>query len=38
VSDVVLDFSQVDDLHVHALGVVAQSARPGLYLLGVCTT
>jgi hypothetical protein len=34
-NDVVLDFSQVDDLRVHALGVVAQSARPGLYLLGL---
>ena len=34
-NDVILDFSQVDDLRVHALGVVAQSAQPGLHLLGL---
>jgi anti-anti-sigma regulatory factor len=33
--DVILDFSQVDDLRVHALGIVAQSARPGVHLLGL---
>jgi len=33
--EVILDFSQVEDLRVHALGVVAQSAQPGLHLLGL---
>ncbi|HYZ88862.1 MAG TPA: hypothetical protein VE620_06165 [Myxococcales bacterium] len=32
---VIIDFGQVDDLRVHALGVVAQSAQPGVYLLGL---
>ena len=32
---VILDFGQVDDLRVHALGVVAQSAQPGTHLLGL---
>ena len=34
-TDVLLDFSQVEDLRVHALGIVAQSARPGIHLLGL---
>jgi hypothetical protein len=34
-SEVILDFSQVEDLRVHALGIVAQSAQPGLHLLGL---
>jgi len=33
--EVILDFSQVEDLRVHALGIVAQSAQPGLHLLGL---
>jgi hypothetical protein len=33
--EVILDFSQVDDLRVHALGIVAQSAQPGVHLLGL---
>ncbi len=33
--EVILDFSQVDDLRVHALGIVAQSARSGVHLLGL---
>jgi hypothetical protein len=32
---VIIDFGQVDDLRVHALGVVAQSAHPGVHLLGL---
>jgi hypothetical protein len=32
---VIIDFGQVDDLRVHALGVVAQSAQPGVHLLGL---
>jgi hypothetical protein len=34
-SEVIVDFSQVEDLRVHALGIVAQSAQPGLQLLGL---
>jgi hypothetical protein len=34
-SEVILDFSQVEDLRVHALGIVAQSAPPGVHLLGL---
>jgi len=34
-SEVILDFSQVEDLRVHALGIVAQSAQPGLHILGL---
>jgi len=34
-TDVLLDFSQVEDLRVHALGIVAQAARPGVHLLGL---
>jgi hypothetical protein len=33
--EVILDFSQVDDLRVHALGIVAQSANGTLHLLGL---
>jgi len=32
---VIVDFGQVEDLRVHALGVVAQSAQPGVHLLGL---
>ncbi|HWE24674.1 MAG TPA: hypothetical protein VG496_12125 [Myxococcales bacterium] len=32
---VIVDFGQVDDLRVHALGVVAQAAQPGVHLLGL---
>jgi hypothetical protein len=32
---VILDFGQVDDLRVPALGVVAQSAQVGVHLLGL---
>jgi len=34
-SEVILDFSQVEDLRVHALGIVAQSAKRTLHLLGL---
>jgi hypothetical protein len=34
-SEVILDFSQVEDLRVHALGIVAQSANGTLHLLGL---
>jgi len=34
-NEVILDFSQVEDLRVHALGIVAQSAPPGVHLLGL---
>ena len=34
-NEVIVDFSQVDDLRVHALGIVAQSAPPGVHLLGL---
>ena len=34
-TDVLLDFSQVEDLRVHALGIVAQAAQPGVHLLGL---
>src|SRR5256885_6646622 len=33
--EVILDFSQVDDLRVHALGIVAQSGKGTLHLLGL---
>ena len=33
--EVILDFSQVEDLRVHALGIVAQSATATLHLLGL---
>src|SRR6184192_2814463 len=33
--EVILDFSQVDDLRVHALGIVAQSVNGTLHLLGL---
>jgi len=33
--EVILDFSQVDDLRVHALGIVAQSSNGTLHLLGL---
>ena len=32
---VIVDFGQVEDLRVHALGVVVQSAPPGVHLLGL---
>jgi hypothetical protein len=35
VGEVILDFSQVEDLRVHALGIVAQSANGPLHLLGL---
>jgi hypothetical protein len=33
--EVIVDFSQVEDLRVHALGIVAQSANGTLHLLGL---
>jgi hypothetical protein len=33
--EVILDFSQVEDLRVHALGIVAQSVNGTLHLLGL---
>jgi anti-anti-sigma regulatory factor len=33
--EVILDFSQVDDLRVHALGIVAQAAGGRTHLLGL---
>jgi hypothetical protein len=33
--EAILDFSQVEDLRVHALGIVAQSANGTLHLLGL---
>jgi hypothetical protein len=33
--EVILDFSQVEDLRVHALGIVAQSSNGGVHLLGL---
>src|SRR5256885_17165824 len=33
--EAILDFSQVEDLRVHALGIVAQSASGTLHLLGL---
>jgi hypothetical protein len=33
--EVILDFSQVDDLRVHALGIVAQAASGRIHLLGL---
>jgi hypothetical protein len=33
--EVILDFSQVDDLRVHALGIVAQGSSGHTHLLGL---
>jgi hypothetical protein len=33
--EVILDFSQVDDLRVHALGIVAQASSGRVHLLGL---